>query len=268
MSSRGGIVSRLKKRKIGEVIAAGKRMDGRALDEYREITVKTGVMEKSEGSAEVRIGESWVIAGVKVGVGFPFEDTPDRGVLMCNAEFTPVAHPTFEPGPPREASIELARVVDRGLRSAKILDFKKLSLIDGKKVYMVHVDLYVLNYDGNLIDTSALAAIAALKTAKRPVYKVTEGEIELTKRKQALKVLKEPVAVTMVKIGDSLIVDPTADEEEVKDLRLTITLDEDGNICAVQKSGPAGLTQEEIKKAVAIASERAAENRKLISGTG
>ena len=44
--------------------------------------------------------------------------------------------------------------------------------------------------------------------------------------------------------------------------------DEDGNICTIQKSGPAGLTQEEIKKAVAIASERAAENRKLISGTG
>jgi exosome complex component RRP42 len=268
MSSRGGIVSRLKRKKIGEVVASGKRMDGRGLHEYREITVKTGVMEKSEGSAEVRIGESWVIAGVKVGVGFPFEDTPDRGVMMCNAEFTPVAHPTFEPGPPREGSIELARVVDRGLRSAEILDFKKLSLIDGKKVYMVHVDLYVLNYDGNLIDTSALAAIAALKTAKRPVYKVNEGEVELTKRKQALKVLKEPVAVTMVKIGDSLIVDPTADEEEVMDMRLTITLDEDGNICTIQKSGSEGLTQEEIKKAVEIASERAAENRKLISGTG
>jgi exosome complex component RRP42 len=252
MSSRGGIVSRLKRKKIGEVVAAGKRMDGRALDEYREIIVKTGVMEKSEGSAEVRIGESWVIAGVKVGVGFPFEDTPDRGVLMCNAEFTPVAHPTFEPGPPR---------------SAEILDFKKLSLIDGKKVYMVHVDLYILNYDGNLIDTSALAAIAALKTAKKQVHRVKEGEIELTKKTEALKVLREPVAVTMVKIGDSLIVDPTADEEEVMDLRLTITLDEDGNICTIQKSGSVGLTRDEIKKAVALASEKAAENRKLISGT-
>ncbi len=79
--------------------------------------------------------------------------------------------------------------------------------------------------------------------------------------------LREPVAVTMVKIRDSLIVDPTADEEEVMDLRLTITLDEDGNICTIQKSGSVGLTQDEIKKAVALASEKAAENRKLISGT-
>lgn len=267
MSARGGIVSRLKKKKIGEVVASGKRMDGRGLVDYREISLKTGVLEKSEGSAEVKMGKTWVLVGVKVGIGTPFEDTPDKGVLMCNAEFTPVAHPTFEPGPPDEESIELARVVDRGLRSAEVLDFKKLCLIPGKQVYLVHVDLYVLNYDGNLIDASALASIAALKTAVKPVHKVKEGEIELTKKTEALEVRKEPVAVTMAKIGDSLILDPTGDEEEVMSLRLTITLDEDGNVCTIQKSGSEGLTQDEIKKAIEIALEKAAENRKLISGT-
>jgi exosome complex component RRP42 len=242
-------------------------MDGRGLHEYREITVKTGVMEKSEGSAEVRIGESWVIAGVKVGVGFPFEDTPDRGVMMCNAEFTPVAHPTFEPGPPREGSIELARVVDRGMRSAEIIDFGKLALVPGKLVQMVHVDIYVINYDGNLIDCSALAAIAALQTTKMPVYKVKDGEVELTKRKQNLKLRCMPVAVTFVKIGEQLIVDPSVDEEEVMDVRLTLTLDENGNICTTQKTGSEGLTQEEIKKSIKIAVEKAAENRSKITGT-
>ncbi len=71
----------------------------------------------------------------------------------------------------------------------------------------------------------------------------------------------------MVKIGDSLIVDPSADEEEVKDMRLTLTLDGDGNICTIQKSGSEGLTMEEIKNAIRIATEKAAENRKLIAGT-
>jgi exosome complex component RRP42 len=267
MAGRGGIVSRLKKKKVEEVVSAGKRMDGRGLEDYRQIEVKTGVLDKAEGSAEVKIGRSWVIAGVKVGVGTPFEDTPEMGVLMCNAEFTPVAHPTFEPGPPDEESIELARVVDRGLRSAEILDFNKLILIPGKQVYLVYVDLYVLNYDGNLIDASALAAIAALKKAVMPIYKVKGGEIEPSGEKEPLKVLKEPVAVTMVKIGDALIVDPSADEEEVMDLRLTITVDEDGNICTIQKSGSEGLTMDEIKKAIRIATEKAAANRKLIGGT-
>lgn len=262
MSSNVGIVSRLKKRKINEVVATGKRMDGRGLEDHREIVVKTGVLEKAEGSAEVRFGDTWVLAGVKVGVGHPFEDTPDKGVLMCNAEYTPVAHPTFEPGPPREDSIELARVVDRGLRSAKVLELDKLNLITGKHVYMVYVDLYVLNYDGNLIDCSALAAIAALKNAKMRVYKVKGDQVELTKRTKALKVTKEPVAVTMVKIGDSILVDPTADEEEVRDARLTITLDEDGNICTIQKTGTEGFTTDELKKAVELTTRKAAEYRK------
>ena len=261
MSSRHGIVSRLKQKKIHEVIASGKRMDGRGLDEYRDIVVKTGVMEKSHGSAEVYLGKTRVLVGVKVEVGRPFEDTPDKGVLICNAEFTPIAHPTFEPGPPRAPSIELARVVDRGLRSAEILEFDKLVLIEGSKVYMVFVDLYVLSYDGNLIDASALAAIAALRTAKRPVHNVKDGKIEPTNKTKALKIRKEPLAVTMAKIGDSLIVDPTADEEEVMDARLTISLDEDGNVCTIQKAGTEGFTLDEIKKALNLAKDKAAELR-------
>jgi exosome complex component RRP42 len=261
MSSRHGIVSRLKQKKIHEVISSGKRMDGRGLEEYRDIVVKTGVMEKSHGSAEVYLGKSRVLVGVKVEIGRPFEDTPDRGVLMCNAEFTPIAHPTFEPGPPREPSIELARVVDRGLRSAEILEFDKLVLIEGKDVYMVFVDLYVLSYDGNLIDAAALGATAALRTTKRPIHKVKDGKIETTDKTKALKLRKEPLAVTMGKIRNSLIVDPTADEEEVMDARLTITLDEDGNVCTIQKAKAEGFTLDKIHNALNLAQEKVAELR-------
>ena len=71
MSSNAGIVSRLKKKKIGEVIASGKRMDGRGLEDYREIVVKTDILEKAEGSAEVHIGDTRVLVGVKVVAGTP-----------------------------------------------------------------------------------------------------------------------------------------------------------------------------------------------------
>jgi exosome complex component RRP42 len=237
-------------------------MDGRALDEYREITLKTGLMEKSSGSAEVTLGKSRVLVGIKVQIGRPFEDTPGKGVLMCNAEFTPLAHPTFEPGRPGERSIELARVVDRGLRSAEILDFTKLSLVDGSSVYMVFVDIYVLSYDGNLFDAAALAAMAALKTATRPVHSVKAGVIKLTKKTQALKILRSPLAVTMAKIGDNFLVDPTADEEEVLDARLTVTFDEDDNICTIQKGGSDGITKEELHNALELAQAKVAELRK------
>ncbi len=258
------VVSRLKKKKIQEVVNQGNRMDGRSLEDLRELVIKQNILEKAEGSAEVWLGKTHVVVGVKVGEGHPFEDTPDAGVLMTNAELTPVAHPTWEPGPPRENSIEVARVVDRGLRSAKILDMKDFCIEEGKKVLIIFVDLYVLNYDGNLIDACSAGALAALMCAKRPVYKKSKGEMILTNKKELLKLRVHPVAVTTVKIGDKLILDATADEEEVMDARITVTVDEHGNVTAIQKSGPAGLSLDEIKKCINNAVEKAPEIRAKI----
>jgi len=258
------IVSRLKRKKILDVLATGKRMDGRELLQYRDWDIKTNLLFKSEGSAEVRLGKTRVVVGVKVDVGHPFEDTPDAGVMMVNAEYTPVAHPTWEPGPPSEDAIELARVVDRGLRAAEIIDMEKLGLVSGEKVQMIFVDLYVLNYDGNLIDACSAGALAALTTAEAPIFKVSDdGKIEKTDKTEKLKLRANPIAVTVCKIGDSLIVDPTFDEEEVKDGRITITVDENGNLNAIQKRGPIGFTVDEIKKCINIASEKAAEIRAI-----
>jgi len=258
------IVSRLKRKKITDVLATGKRMDGRDLLQYRDWEIKTNFLAKSEGSAEVRLGKTHVVVGVKVDVGHPFEDTPDAGVMMVNAEYTPAAHPTWEPGPPSDDAIELARVVDRGLRAAEILDMEKLGLVSGEKVQMIFIDLYVLNYDGNLIDACSAGALAALTTADAPKFKVSkEEEVEKTDKTEKLKLKAHPVAVTVCKIGDSLIVDPTYDEEEVKDGRITITVDENGNLNAIQKRGAVGFTVDEIKKCINIASEKAAEIRAI-----
>ncbi len=259
--SKSNIVSHLKQKKITEVLSTGKRMDGRNFEDFRELTIKRGVLAKSEGSAEVWLGKTHIMVGVKVGTGTPFEDTPDEGVLMCNAEFTPIAHPSWEPGPPNENSIELARVVDRGLRSADVLDTNELNIIGGKLVHIVFVDLYVLNYDGNLIDACSAGAIAALIGAKKPVYTVENGEAKRTEEKVPLTIKKKPIAISIVKIGNNLILDPTTDEEDVMDARLTITTDENNNICTMQKSGSEGLTLDEIKKCINMAQAKAPEIR-------
>ena len=268
MSSRYGVTSRLKYKKIHDMVAAEKRMDGRGFEDYRDITIKPKILEKAEGSAEVSLGKSRVLVGVKIGVGEPFEDTPGEGVLICNAEFVPIASPAFEPGPPDENSIELARIVDRGLRSSGVVDFSKLDIIPGKSVHMINVDIYILNHAGNLIDASAMAALAALRGAIKPVFEVKDGEVVNTGKKVPLEVRRNPVAVTMVKIGDRMLVDPTSDEEEVMGTRITISIDDEGNICTIQKSGSEGLGLDDIKKALNIAKEKAPEIRAKILGAG
>lgn len=258
------MIVRLKQKRITGLIAKEERVDGRGLTEYREIQVEQGVIGSAEGSARVLLGKTEVMVGIKIEIGDPYSDTPNEGVLAVNAELVPLASPTFEPGPPDENAIELARVVDRGIRESKAIDFEKLCVQPGKKVFVIFVDVYVLNYDGNLIDASALAAIAALLNTKMFKYEIEEGEVKIKPGYTPLSVEKHPIAVTFAKINDKLIVDPRLEEEQVMDTRLTMTIDDDGNICAIQKGGTGYFTPKEVLEAAKTAKEKVEEIRKKL----
>jgi exosome complex component RRP42 len=259
------IVVRVKKKQITELLKIGKRVDGREPNEYREIHVESGIIERAEGSARVRLGKTEVVVGVKIDAGTPFPDVPDKGVLTVNAELVPLASPDFEPGPPGEDAVELARVVDRGIRESEAIDLEKLCVESGKLVFIVFIDVYILNHDGNLIDASALAALAALLNTKMFKYEVEKGEIVKKPGYTPLPVVNYPISVTFAKIGDKLIMDTGLDEEYVMDARLTIALDQNGNICAIQKGGGSGyFTKEEIVEASKIALKKTEELRKLV----
>ncbi len=258
------MVSRIRQKQISQMIANGKRLDDRGLMDYRPIKIETGIIEKAEGSARILLGKTEVVVGIKVEVGEPFSDRPNDGVLTVNSEFVPLASPEFEAGPPSEEAIELARVVDRGIRESKAIDLEKLCLIPGKKVYIIFVDVYVLNHDGNLIDASALAALAALLNTKIPVYTVENGEIKKTSKLTPLPINNYPIAITFANLSGKLVVDPWLDEEEAMEGRLTITFDKNDRICAIQKSGRGALTPQQIMETVYIGREKAEELRKLV----
>ena len=257
-------VSRIRQQQIALLIADGKRLDGRGLMDYRPIQIETGIIEKAEGSARVRLGKTEVMVGVKIGIGEPFSDRPDEGVLTTNAEFVPLASPEFEAGPPGEESVELARVVDRGIRESEAIDLKKLCIVPGKKVFIVFIDIYVLNHDGNLIDASALAALAALMNTKLFKYEVKDDEVEIKPGFTKLPIKNYPIAVTFADINGKLVVDPWLDEEEVMDARLTMTFDKDGRICAIQKGEAGTLSPKQVIEAANIAKEKTEELRKLL----
>jgi len=126
------------------------------------------------------------------------------------------------------------------------------------------VDVYVLNHDGNLIDASALAALAALLNTKMFNYEVKEGEVKIKPGYIPLPMQNYPIAVTFGKINDKLVVDPWLEEEQVMDARLTITIEKDGRICALQKGGEGYFTVEQILNAAEIAQKKAQELRKIV----
>lgn len=240
----------------------GFRYDGRKLDEYRDVVVEYGVVKNAEGSARVKIGKTDVIVGVKMLVEEPYPDMPDAGTMMVGAELLPLSSPEFELGPPSIKAIELARVVDRGIRESKAIETKKLCIESGKKVWIISIDICSINDEGNLFDISALATLAAIMDTKFPEYdaendKVKYGELTETK----IPIVKKPISVTVLKIGTHYIVDPLPEEEAVTDSRLSVASLEDGTFCALQKGGDIPLTTEDIDKMIDLALKKAAELR-------
>ncbi|MEM3086023.1 MAG: exosome complex protein Rrp42 [Halobacteria archaeon] len=251
------LVTELRRDQIYTALGKKVRVDGRAPDESRPIRIETGVIRKAQGSARVYLGSTQVLVGVKLMPGTPFPDTPKSGVIISNAELVPMASPIFEPGPPNENAIELARLVDRGVRESKAIDLEKL-FIEENKVWMLFVDVHALDDDGNLIDAACIGATAALLTAKVPRSQFGLGE------DIPLEVRHAPVAVTVADVRGHLIVDPGLDEGAVADSRLTVMTREDGALCGLQKGGTGSLSPERLEEMVRLGIEKGKERRKLL----
>jgi exosome complex component RRP42 len=259
------IVPLIKRDYIYKLAEQGKRVDGRQFNEYRKIEIETGVVSRAEGSARVKIGKTQVLVGIKMDIGEPYLDTPNEGVMMTAAELIPLASPDFESGPPDEKSIELARVVDRGIRESKIIAVEKLSIIPREKVWMIFVDIHILDHDGNLFDAASLASLAALMTTNVPVERLKPTLENLQEKFPSVKQYMEdhpkdfslplsepPISCTAAKFNNVVVSDPSLDEEDIAEARLTVATDKNGDIRAMQKGLGGGFTREEIKKIIKV----------------
>ena len=247
-------IPNITKKRIIELLKDSKRIDGRGQFENREIVVETNVSNKAEGSARVRLGNTEVIVGVKLQTQEPYSDHKDEGTLMVGMEINPSAGERYEPGPPKIEAIEIARVVDRGIRESGYIDFKKLCIKEGEVVWSVMIDIYAINDDGNLLDASAIGAVAALKMTKIPEYdeedgvkygKLTDKGLPLTEN--------ESLMMTFYKVGDQLLFDPIRDEEDASSARLTLAISKPGKdkiINSMQKGGLDSISIEHLNQVI------------------
>jgi len=245
-----------------KLLESGERIDERKFDAFRDIKIETGIIKRAEGSARVKIGKTDVIVGIKTEIGEPFPDMPNMGILKTEAEFTPIASPDFESGPPGEDATELARIVDRGIRESGCIDLEKLCIKEGEKAWQIFVDIQIINHDGNLIDASALAAVAALRVTRVP--KLEDDKIIRDKTEMKLPLLHTPITVTVGKFSDKFIIDPLKEEEEILDSKISVAVMEDGKICAMQKSGESSLSMEDANEMIDLAVKKSKEMRKLL----
>lgn len=253
----------INKESMVKMLDQGLRLDSRRLLDYRNLEFETNVITTAEGSARVKLGNTEILAGVKLSIDSPFADTPDEGILMVEANLIPLSNPRFELGPPGTQAIEFSRVIDRAIRESKTIDLKKLVIKPGEKVWSVSIDIVPLNYDGNLIDVGVIAALLALKNTRFP--KLKNDVVDYKEHsEETLFIREEPIAVTIHKVGKHIIIDTSEAEERLSDARLTIVAMKDNRLCALQKGGDSPLTFDDIEKMIDIALEKSLYIRKRL----
>ncbi|XP_043810138.1 exosome complex component RRP45A isoform X2 [Manihot esculenta] len=258
------------KKFIETALASDLRIDGRNPLEYRKITIKFG---REDGSSEVQLGQTHVMGYVTSQLVQPYRDRPNEGSLSIFTEFSPMADPSFEPGRPGESAVELGRIIDRGLRESRAVDTESLCVLAGKLVWAIRIDLHILDNGGNLIDAANIAALAALLTFRKPECTL-EGEdgqqviVYPPEVKEPLPLIVHhlPIAVTFAFFNSehTMVVDPNHNEEAIIRGRMTITVNANGDICAIQKAGGLGVTQSDIMRCLRLASRNAESITKKI----
>jgi len=252
------LVPKLLRKELEDLANQDKRIDGRGRWDMREITLETDCLYNAEGSAKVVWGETVVYAGVKFEVRQPWPDRPTSGSLMCGAELRPVAGRKYEPGPPSPESIELGRVVDRGIRESGCIDMEALCIVPGEKVWGVMIDIHVLSDRGNIFDASGLAAIAALRTAVVPAERFDVGD------DHPLPISDTPVMASFQRIGGRFVLDACEEEELAGEERIHITLGEAGHLHSLQKGLKGVFTPAEFDEILVVAQDCCAELRSLV----
>ncbi|KAG2671130.1 hypothetical protein I3760_14G119200 [Carya illinoinensis] len=251
------------KKFIETALQSDLRIDGRRPFDYRSLSIKFG---REDGSAEVQLGQTHVMGFVAAQLVQPYKDRPNEGTLSIFTEFSPMADPSFEPGRPGEAAVELGRVIDRGLRESRAVDTESLCVLSGKLVWAVRVDLHILDNGGNLVDAANIAALAALMTFRRPECSLggedgQEVVVHPAEVREPLPLIVHhlPIAVTFAFFSNesSVVIDPTHYEEAVMGGRMTATLNANNDVCAIQKAGGEGVLQSVIMQCLRIAGQKA-----------
>lgn len=258
------------KKFIETALTSGLRIDGRNPFEYRKLSIKFG---REDGSSEVQLGQTHIMGFVTGQLVQPYRDRPNEGTLSIFTEFSPMADPSFEPGRPSESAVELGRIVDRGLRESRAVDTESLCVLAGKLVWAIRIDLHILDNGGNLVDAANIAALASLLTFRRPECSLggedgLEVIVHPPEEREPLPLIIHhlPIAVTFGFFSSEslLVIDPTHLEEAVMMGKMTATLNENGDVCAIQKPGGEGVLQSVIMQCLRLASRMASDITKKI----
>ncbi|ELP90846.1 exosome complex exonuclease RRP45, putative [Entamoeba invadens IP1] len=228
---------------IESLIKKNLRIDGRHLDEFRDVKF----LCREPGSVDLHIGDSRAFGETLIEAVTPI-GTRDSGIFHVNVNFLQMANPDFLDAKGPRDLIEIGRVVERALLSTRAIDIDGLVLVRGKLVWSITVCVNIINDSGNLMDLVAMTAISSLLTALKREVEICGTDVKILtveeRKPKPLSIHHIPITISFGITDEGIpLMDPSDREETICKSRLTIAINKEGEVCAVQKSGtPIAMT--------------------------
>ncbi|EDV37689.1 uncharacterized protein Dana_GF11284 [Drosophila ananassae] len=208
------------------------RCDGRSRRDYRPMELETGVVSNASGSARLRLANTDILVGVKTEIDVPSPLAPEYGKLEFFVDCSANATPDFEGRGGSDLAQELILSLQNAYESPQAFDYRSLCLIPGQQCWKLYIDILVLECGGNLHDAVSLAAKAALFNTKLPRVTATLLDAGITDLIISdnpydctrIGIETAPLLVTVCKIGDYCLVDPTAEEEGCSTVSIVVSV--------------------------------------------
>jgi len=203
---------------------ASVRLDGRAADQLRPVTITTGYIKHAEGSCLIEVGDTRVVCAVSFEERVPvFLRGKGEGWITAEYGMLPRATTTRSQreaarGRPSGRTQEIQRLIGRSLRA--VVDMKAL----GERT--VWIDCDVIQADGGTRCASITGAFVALVQALQGLGK--KGAFK------ELPVTDHVAAVSVGKVGDRVLLDLKYEEDSTAHVDMNVVKTGDGRFVEVQ----------------------------------
>jgi exosome complex component RRP42 len=258
-----GLISESESQFILDGVNSDCRSDGRTCNDFRIVEIEQETIATTNGSARVRIGATEILVGVKAELEKPELKTPNQGKLEFTVDCSPNATPIFEGRRGGESiEAEISQIFERFYKNEKVVDRNKLSVVKGKWCWEIYIDILVLELGGNLVDVCGIGIYSALKNTILPKIEIEKGdgeEVEIILSDDPLDGIElelfniNPIlTVTIAKLGNRYICDPSDEEEIVSNVKLCVAINNEGSVSGMTKIGIGSLDPESIREILLI----------------
>jgi ribonuclease PH len=202
------------------------RKDGRQPDQLRSLEIIPHYQKHAEGSALIKLGDTWVLCSASVEEGVPpFLVGKGKGWLTAEYAMLPRSTHTRTKRDPGGRGKEIQRLIGRSLRAA--VDLTRL----GERT--IAVDCDVLSADGGTRVASITGAWIALAFAIKQL--VATGKLA-----DARALLPPVAAVSVGIVGGEVVLDLPYAEDSNAEVDMNVVGSEDGTLIEVQGTAEHG----------------------------